>query len=229
MKRTLIDGCSTWICAASSTPFIPGRTMSLRSRSNGGSCASSSSAVSESSAATTSYPPPPITRMSTPRTTSESSTIRILACRSGTGVRIRDREVDAERAPLAELRRHRDVAVALLDDAVDARQAEPGALADTLGRVEGLEDAFLDLGRHAVSRVGDRQRKVAAGLDLGRGGEPIRADCALVGLDRQDAAAVHRVARVQREIEQDLLNLRGVRKEGRERRVELGDDRDLLS
>ena len=42
--------------------------------------------------------------------------------------------------PSAELAVEEDVAAGLLDDAVDRRQAEPGALADLLGGEERLED-----------------------------------------------------------------------------------------
>ncbi len=42
--------------------------------------------------------------------------------------------------PRPDLAFDRDVAAALLDDAVDHRQAEAGALARLLGGEEGLED-----------------------------------------------------------------------------------------
>ena len=47
-----------------------------------------------------------------------------------------------------------DEAAGLLDDAVDGREAEAGALADLLGREERLEDLVDDLGRDAGAGVG---------------------------------------------------------------------------
>jgi hypothetical protein len=51
----------------------------------------------------------------------------------------RDRKVDQERGAAARLADDGDVAAALLDDAVDDRQAEAGAFALLLGREERLE------------------------------------------------------------------------------------------
>jgi hypothetical protein len=51
-----------------------------------------------------------------------------------------DRQVDGEAGALADLRIGEDEAARLLDDAVDGREAEPGALAHFLGGEEGLED-----------------------------------------------------------------------------------------
>ncbi len=46
-----------------------------------------------------------------------------------------------------------DEAAGLLDDAVDRRQAEAGALADFLGRKERLEDLVDDLRRNAGAGI----------------------------------------------------------------------------
>ena len=56
---------------------------------------------------------------------------------------------------LADLRIAIDEAAGLLDDAVDHRQAEPGALADFLGGEERLEDLLDHLGRNAACRCLD--------------------------------------------------------------------------
>jgi len=53
-----------------------------------------------------------------------------------------------------------DTPAALLHDAVDGRQAEPGALAFGLGREERLEQVCLDLGREPGPRVADRKPDV---------------------------------------------------------------------
>jgi hypothetical protein len=69
-----------------------------------------------------------------------------------------DRQIDDEARPLPDLRIGEDEAARLLDDAVDGRQAEPGALADFLGGEEGLEHLAEHAARDAGAGVGDRQR-----------------------------------------------------------------------
>src|SRR3972149_585884 len=58
------------------------------------------------------------------------------------------RQVDLEGRAVAGLAVDPDVALALLHDAVDGREAEAGALRLALRREEGLEDARLRLGVH---------------------------------------------------------------------------------
>ena len=55
-----------------------------------------------------------------------------------------------------------DEAAGLLDDAVDGREPEPGALADVLGGVEGVENLVDDLGRDAGAGVLDLDQHVFA-------------------------------------------------------------------
>jgi hypothetical protein len=80
----------------------------------------------------------------------------------------------------------------LRGQAVHHRQAEPRALAQTLGREEGFDRARQGLGIHAVAGVGDAQH-----------GHTVAAP----GRDRQDAARRHGVTRVQGEVEQRQLEL----------------------
>ena len=75
------------------------------------------------------------------------------------------RQQDAERRALAGLAVAEHVAAGLLDDAVDHRQAEAGALADLLGGEERLEDLVLDLGRNAVAGVLDLDQHVVGRND----------------------------------------------------------------
>ena len=68
-------------------------------------------------------------------------------------------------APLARLAVDPDVAAALLDDAVDGGEPEPGALALFLGREERLEQPLLRLVVHADPAVADRQHHVRTRLN----------------------------------------------------------------
>jgi hypothetical protein len=63
-----------------------------------------------------------------------------------------DRQIDDEAGPLPDLGIGEDEAARLLDDAVDGRQAEAGALADFLGGEEGLEDLAEHVGAQCRSR-----------------------------------------------------------------------------
>src|SRR4051812_15830203 len=63
------------------------------------------------------------------------------------------RQVKLHRGAPARLAVDLDVAARLLDEAVDLREAEPGALADPLGREERLERAVDDALRHTGSGV----------------------------------------------------------------------------
>src|SRR5438067_6683669 len=63
------------------------------------------------------------------------------------------RQEDAEDRSLADQGIHEHVAVGLLDDAVDGREAKSGALAGFLGGEEWLKDLVDDLARNAAARV----------------------------------------------------------------------------
>ena len=78
---------------------------------------------------------------------------------------------------------HGDVAAALLDDAVDDRQAEAGAFALLLGREERLEQLGARLLVDAGAGVADAQPRVAAGAPF-----DVRDRCRFVELDFVDAA-----------------------------------------
>ena len=101
-------------------------------------------------------------------------------------------------------------AAGLLDDPVDHRKAQPGALTHPLGGEEGLEDLLQVFGgdsRPAVDHPDHRivarrhQRPVAAqGFDQGD----------RLGLDHDAAARRHRVPGVDHQVDQHLLQLPSV-------------------
>ena len=91
-----------------------------------------------------------------------------------------------------------------MGEAEDLAEAEAGALADRLGGEERLERAFPDFLGHAAAGVGDRKLEIFAGLDVADG---IGGHGHILGGDRQAAVAVHRVAGVDREIEDRIFEL----------------------
>ena len=114
-------------------------------------------------------------------------------------------------------------AAALVHEAVDHRQPQAAALAEALGGEEGLEDPRLRGLVHADAGVGDADAHMAAGqhLGLGRLG---RVEQALVGLDAQLAALGHRVAGVDRQVQDRALELVrvGARDQAPVRRLQRG-------
>jgi hypothetical protein len=74
------------------------------------------------------------------------------------------RQVDAESGALAHFGFGIDIAARLLDDAIDHRQPEPGALADILGGEERLENLFHHLRRDSRALVGNLDQHVVADL-----------------------------------------------------------------
>ena len=117
------------------------------------------------------------------------------------------RQEDAEGRALADFGIDEDDASGLLDDAVNHRQSEARAFPDFLGGKKGLEDLFLQLRRNAGAGVGDLEqdifgRRQQRFLERGAFG---RRDIARA--ERDLAALRHRVARIDHEIDHDLLEL----------------------
>jgi hypothetical protein len=101
------------------------------------------------------------------------------------------------------------VAAGLANEAVHLAQAETRPLSGAFGckeRVEGLGDNFR---RHACARIGDRDEHVLAGLDCVLLGINV-INKSVQGLDGEPTAAWHCIARVDREIEDRVLELRRV-------------------
>ena len=94
-------------------------------------------------------------------------------------------------------------AARLARHSIDHRQPEPGSLADLLGREERLERAGGNLRSHANAGVADRQFDIGARIELG----VIVADLDDPIGDRQRAAVGHRVAPVDRKVEQRDFDL----------------------
>ena len=91
--------------------------------------------------------------------------------------------------------------------AVDLRQSEPGAFAERLGREERLENSRQHVRRDADAGIGHRQRHEVS-LELVDPVALLQGDVAR--RQRDDAAAGHGVARIDRDIDQRELELRDV-------------------
>ena len=118
-------------------------------------------------------------------------------------------QVELHRRPDAGLRVDLHVPARLLDEAEHHRKTEPRALAGRLGREERIEGLLHHLRRHAGAGVGHRDHHIlpSRGVVLERIGV---VEMGVHRLDRQLAAAGHRIARVDGEIDERLLQLAGI-------------------
>ena len=120
------------------------------------------------------------------------------------------RQVDLERAPLADRARHRHEPAVIGDDALNGRQTEACATARFLGCEKGIEDSVDHLLRHSLAGVGHFKHRVGASrgravqrcLGVGQRLVPWR--------DEEVPAARHGVARIDAQVEQHLSQLRRI-------------------
>ena len=122
-----------------------------------------------------------------------------------------------------------DDATVLRDDAVYRREAQPGTLADGLGREEGLEDVRERLAVHPDAAVAHGQEDVVAHPEA-----DVLAAVALVDphvrrLDGQLPAHGHRVAGVDHQVHQDLVHLGGIDPHRPQVRREVDAEVDVLT
>ena len=99
------------------------------------------------------------------------------------------------------------MAARLLDETIHLAQAETGAVSGVLRREERVERPGERIGTHADARVGDRQRYVLAGHDFDLAGGVALVERGVGCLDGQLSAVGHRVARIDGEIEDGVLQL----------------------
>jgi len=119
-------------------------------------------------------------------------------------------QIDLQSRALAGFTFDRDLAAALLDDPVDDRQAESGALFRVLGGVERLEGVSDCLLNHSRAGVGEDQHRVRAGADVGPTTVGGYVNDARSGrLDGDLPTVRHGVAGVDGQIHEHLLDLSG--------------------
>ena len=107
------------------------------------------------------------------------------------------------------------------------REAEAGATALGLRREERLEDALARLRVHPGPGVRDREDHVLSRREADERRLLLR-QLGVARLDPEAPAHGHRVARVQRQVQQDLLDLAGVRPHRPERRARTDVELDVL-
>src|SRR5205814_7522568 len=96
---------------------------------------------------------------------------------------------------------------ALLDDSIDSRQPEARPFSLLFGCEEGLEDVDLGLGVHPVACIthgkhdvfSGRRWRVSTGIFVIHGEIP--------GFDDEFSAVRHRVSSIDRQVQDDLLDL----------------------
>ena len=144
---------------------------------------------------------------------------RPLDRRERRGRRRRQQDAKARAARLERI--DEQMPAMVVDDAVDHRQPHSRAASDRLGGVERLEHALAHCVAHAAAGVGDRQHDPgAAQRRAARRAHGVGRLAAEADPDR--ARAVDRVARVDAEIEQHLLDLHRVADDRGRRVVERG-------
>ncbi len=133
------------------------------------------------------------------------------------------RQVDPEGRAPSRCTLDGDVASVLLDDPVHGGEPEAASLLGRLGREEGLEDPLARLLVHPVAGVARLEQDVRPARGGRMGCYERRVELDVARLDRQASALRHRVARVDREVHDHLLELAGIRHDRREARFERDD------
>lgn len=98
----------------------------------------------------------------------------------------------------------------LLHEAEHHAEAEAGALADILGRVEGLEGAGKRLRRHAHAGIGNRDHHILPRLHLVMMQGVAFVEMCIAGFECQLAALRHGIAGIDDEVEHRHLELPGI-------------------
>ena len=117
----------------------------------------------------------------------------------------------------------------LFENAVAGRQAHPGAFANFLRGEERFEQTLLGAFVHAAAGVGHLQANEIAGRGFGIVHGVSVIDRNDAGGDRQLSAVGHRVARVDDEVHDDLLDTANIRFDRRQSRRVVALEVDILA
>ena len=100
-----------------------------------------------------------------------------------------------------------DVTVRLAHEAVDHAEPQPRAFSVALGREEGIERLGHDLGRHAGAGVSDIHQHIRPGRHVGMEGGVATVEGGIRNLDPDGTAIGHGVPRIDRQVEDGVLEL----------------------
>src|SRR5271154_2097590 len=114
---------------------------------------------------------------------------------------------DSYARPLFQLAVNLNVPARLLDEAIDHAKTKAGASTRRLRREERFESAPTHLLRHPRACIGYGNEDIATGADFWVHLRVVRIKAGLRQIDRQVSAARHRVSRINREVEQGVLQL----------------------
>src|SRR5574338_81701 len=114
------------------------------------------------------------------------------------------RQVDGNGGAAPDLAFDPDLAARLVGEAKNLAEPKAGALAHRLGGEEGFERALLHFGAHPAAGIGDADLHIIAGADIA---DLVGGDLHVAGVDAHHSLAVHRVAGVDREVENRMLEL----------------------
>ena len=112
-------------------------------------------------------------------------------------------QIEHDRGSLTERALQLDAAPKPLDEMLGHGQPHARSPARRLGGVEGVEGMLCHLGGHAASGVRYPDTDIASLAQIC----PLGAEFGMIGLDDQPAAAGHRVAGIDRQIQQGVLEL----------------------
>jgi hypothetical protein len=139
------------------------------------------------------------------------------------------RQVDADRRARPGLAVDLEEAAVLRDDAVDRGEPQARPLALRLGGEEGLEEVRQGRRVHPAPGVADREPHVLPGDGLHVAGAVRLAQRVAAGLDGHPAGAVDRVAAVDAEVGEDLVELERVHADRPQPRAGLPLEGDALA
>ena len=120
------------------------------------------------------------------------------------------RQIETDGGSLADLAVDVGVPARLFHEPIDRAEAKAGPPPRLLGGKERLERAGDDIGRHADPFVGHREFDVVTRSCIGRMRQIVLRQCDIAGLDQDPAAVRHGVARIDRKVQNSILDLAGI-------------------
>ncbi len=120
-------------------------------------------------------------------------------------------KVHLERSPFAQFTVYVDKPAVPFHDAIYRCQPQPSSPAHLLGRKKGFKDALDRCGVHPLPGVGNREQDIAPWPAVGMMAAVFLPDFDILRFNEELSAARHCIPRVQAEIHDHLLHLRGIR------------------